>query len=681
MVNNQKLNNQVSLNSLSRTPNGQIYQQDLKNIFSTLLFCLDLKNETKKQSSSILKFKFKKEYIYSFTLSQAIEQMANLHLDLQYNTTVTIFSYNVRPKFALELLQLFYAAKLLHCPNDETCKNISEISEILQPTPKGVAILHQFCLKLGIANIKGLELPPILKSNFNSMQLITFDRHFRSDKIIHNEQSDKLLFIRVMGPKENIWSSKNDSDSILDLGSKLMTKSKIMNSQIYGTNSENNPLEDGEAFLSYLRQRQMDPLSEEGEIKHEYSDDTNSPKIKLQVSPFYHRFFSNPDSDSHTQYYVSNKGVRFFKQKKIEIGGKEKTIKNCFSGKALIQYLMDCTDLMYLNDALKIANIFLKADLITCQTSDNKNFLFSKDSLYTVSSIGSKLVRWSESEIKDITSSVSNLRNLSNNEISFNQALGDPGLKYSLRDFMVDNMCVENLDVFDDIIDFQKKMKVLKKMVFLKAREKKKHLTELKSNNIIFSDLKSNTLKHKKLTIYTAINKLSESCLSKAYNIFSMYISEDAPNEINIDSKLRFQVQNYIESEVNFDTSIINVTDLKERIDISMRDNEDNNIINEIEQLSTDTLEIEQNQVSQEEPTIKPVTSTPNLVLNLKHLRQNETSIVSPTDVIFAPKLKFLDDISVFYEEIKRKVYKMMETDSYSKFLASKQYKENCTFY
>ncbi|KAG0688973.1 hypothetical protein C6P40_000256, partial [Pichia californica] len=74
----------------------------------------------------------------------------------------------------------------------------------------------------------------------------------------------------------------------------------------------------------------------------------------------------------------------------------------------------------------------------------------------------------------------------------------------------------------------------------------------------------------------------------------------------------------------------------------------------------------------------KPITPHPELTLNLKHLRDiNQSVAVSPTDILFGPKLKFLDEISIFYEDIRKKVYRMMETDSLGKFLESNEFKEN----
>lgn len=329
-----KVSNQVSLTSLTRTPSGSIYHQDLKNIFSVLLYCLDLHDCSKRQSI-LSKINLKKEYPYTFTLEQAIQTMKRLYIKLQYKSTLTIFSYEINKHLSMELLQIFYFAKLLHCPADKTCKKIADKNTVLQPTPKGLAILHQFCLKMGIPDIEKQHVPKILTTEFNTMQLLEFDRHSRTDQIIHNYHSDKLIFIRIMGPIMNTWSSKNGPDSIKDLGSILKLKSKFKESNLYSSeNANTNPLQDGAAFLLYLRKRQTDGAPEDENDGLEANDKETTRQNNLHVSPFHHRFFTNPDSDSHCQYYVSDKGIRFFKEKTVAVNGTNVTVTNCFSGKA-----------------------------------------------------------------------------------------------------------------------------------------------------------------------------------------------------------------------------------------------------------------------------------------------------------------------------------------------------------
>lgn len=728
--NSKNLSSHISLKSLNRTPSGNIYHHDLKNIFAVLLFCLDLKNDVKK-SSSILKFNFKKTFSYTFTVEKAIQVMANLSINLNYNMTSTVLSYEINEIFAFDLLQIFYSAKLLHCPEDKTCKKITSKKMTLQPSPKGVAILYQFCLKRGISNLQDVKIPEILFSNFNSMQLMEFERHIRTDNIIYNEHSDKLLFARLMGPSMNIWSSKNGPDQIPNLSSTLSLKPKFNNQQVFGADKsnesndiQNNTLTDSAAFLEYLRKRQNDVASEENLNVSDGDESNNSPSISVtnnfnDVSPFYHRFFTNPDSDSHIQYYVSNKGVRFFKQKIVSIKGNEVIVNNCFSGKALVQCIFDCTDLMYYKDALKIANNFFKWGLIENKSynfESDKQFMPNRDALYVLTGAGNQAVKWfvnanispasctSKNASFDSPSSAS--MSINKNKLTLAAILADPGLKYLLRTFMIENMCVENLNLFDEIIEFQKKVKILKKMVSLKDKEKSKYLEEIKNDKVFeitIQQQKSNALNYKRLTIYTAMNKLTEYCLSKLYTIFAMYLSEDAPNEVNIDSKLRFQVQNYIQSEGIFNGSDINISDIRMKMNIqndrtiepleleeseaSIKEDDDVKVEDRNGALVVDKqIDTNEDDKSSEKSIStqiedkkfnKPVKSHKNLGLKLKHLRDVDVPEVSPTDIFFGPKLKFLDDMGVYYEEIKRKVYRMMERDSYGKFLESDLFKEN----
>ena len=695
----QKASSQVSLKTLTRTPAGKVYHHDLKSIYAVLLCCLDLKDTAKNVSSALLKLTLKKTQAYSFSVKRAIHVMSNLEIDLQYNLTLTKLSYEISTKFAFELLQIFYTAKLLHCPDDRTCKKLTNEKQILQPTPKGVAILHQFCLKMGVPNISSIKLPQILKSSFNSMQLIEFERHSRTDSIIHSENSDKLLFIQLMGPSMNIWSSKNGPDPIADLGSFLKVESRASD-HIYGSCERDdgvNPLESDVAFFEYLKQRQQEQVEvpKEADIIVDEEVSKEQPPIKSVCSPFYHRFFTNPDSDSHVQYYVSNKGLRFSRKKTITLNSNEKTINNCFAGKALIQCILDCTDVMYYQEALKVANVFMKLKLISCESLDESSlfgFLPSKDYIYSLTELGYQIVKWNPPEIRKGThsawssdSGIQSVEIASPSTISLSKVLKDPALKYLFRKFMSDNICIENLRVYDDIVDFHKKITVLRKMLSLKDREKVKFVKQLETVDLFkdtdLAQFQVSALQHKKLTIYTAINKLSEYCLSKVYTIFAMYISEDAPSEINIDSKLRFEVKNMIQENGEFSSPCLNISELKNKINSEIFQTPGDDSETEFSKkvpLSVEHASLEKSSSNSSIPEgeinlMKPI---PELTLNLKHPKGLEIPPASPTEILFGPKLKFLEDVYVLYEEIRIKVYRMMETDSRAKFLASEQFKE-----
>ena len=323
---------ELASKSFSRTPNGLLFTNDLKTVYSLLLICLDLKEESA-ESKSILNA-FNKNYPFTFTVKTAIEKMGKLELSVNMSATCMSMSYAIKPALARHLLELFMSAKLLHTPADRTRSEPKE-KVLLQPTPKGVAILQKYVKDIGLKKI-----PDIVLSSFNSLDFFTFERSSVTDSIIHSDYLIHILFIRMMGPYPNVWSPTKPADKVPSLGTLLE----------YDNDSftfENLEYSGANGFISDIANQNL----------HENIDNSwlsQIPEKELQkedrVSPFAHRFFTNPDSDSHIQYYVSDSGVRLFKSK---IFGKHKTaIDYSFTSKSLWQWLMDCTDIMYPKDCL-----------------------------------------------------------------------------------------------------------------------------------------------------------------------------------------------------------------------------------------------------------------------------------------------------------------------------------------
>lgn len=723
------------IKSLTRTPIESVSVLDIKDIFSALICKLNLIDDSHVKKQSIMKLTLlsKKKYPYSFTVKRAIEVLRDLSIDIKHGSTLTKISYETKPKFAFELLQLFFSSKLVHCPDDKTLDTLgSSSSSLLQPTPKGVAILHWFCQRIGISQMMDFNLPDILKSNFNSMELITFERDSRSDSIIHNEYSDKLIFLQIMGPKMNIWSNHSPPDDIKRLGDYFNN-----NNSADGVKNIINPslaLTNEDAFFEYLRNRQHELVEKEANASSDtkINQQQNQHQKQLQntadpnksnfnneneVSPFYHKFFTNPDSDSHIQYYTSNIGLRFFKSKSLIVDGKNIQINNCFSGKAIVQYLMDCTDLMYHKEGIKVASFFFKHELIECPSSPNSiEFKSSKDTIYKLTQKGLDLVKWGNqatqtkekmsifiksnsnfnSPIKEPTSSegsdegsddefgmpkpidFSKLEHLSE-ELSLNQILKDPGLKYLLRQFMITNVCDENLNAYDDIIEFQRRMNILKKLLSLKDKAKEKYLKRAEVQELIQDKLDSKKIL---VTFRAAIKRLSEISLIKVYNIYAMYLSDNAPNELNIDFNLRSSVHKLITNESNMNLIQSSTSLLFSDFDLGNPKYPQSPIIgptggwtrriNEEENIKRD---VTSQTITETSGSDSFTDGSAGLTLKLKNTQFKEGS-PSPTDIVLGPTLMFLDDVNVYYDEIKIKVVKMMETDSLSKFLNSDQFNE-----
>ncbi|KAG7883280.1 hypothetical protein KL925_000674 [Ogataea polymorpha] len=614
--------------SFNTIPCGDISVKDLKDIYSCLLYCLNLKAEREKDHK-LLKLAFKTNYPYSFSLEKGLATMQKLRIHLENTATCINISYEVKAKTARDLLQLFMNARLLHAPEDKTRSKLKS-SMLLQPTPKGVAILSSFCSKYGIRGHN--NVPQILKSNLNSMELISFERNSRTGAIVHSEYWNKVLFVHLMGPTKNFWSPNMPPDELPDL-------SRSYTEETFGTANEFGPFEmaSQDSFYAFLNEKRASAQPVELEQPVE--------KIaKDPVSPFHHRFFTNPDSDSHVQYYVSSKGVRLFHNKVVEKpdGSKENT-GTCFTGKALVQWLLDCTDVFSHDEAVKVAGLLWNLGLfylLNGETFPNASkFIPRRNAYYFLTKEGRRLVPWTlpdenltKLDKESETWGVGQQSLMS--QISLKDVLEDPGMKYQFRTHLVDEFSVENLDVYNDIQLLEKKFKTLKKLLKLKEREKM---------FLLLTPLRAK----RKATISAAVIKLSTDCLSDAFNIYTAYLAQGAPFELNINSRLR--------------------TDISRKMVMS-------------EQRAPKEVKLN---AEIQAPTPPPRTDIPankkdpsQLTLDLQSIKLVDPPTPSPTDNSIAPILESLAGIMPLYEEVKSHVFELMAKDSLPKFLESDILKE-----
>lgn len=534
---------ELASKTFSRTPNGAIYTDDIKMIYCTFLICLDLKAdplEPRKWYSSL----GKNHYAFSFSLEEGIEKMANLSLSVDMTTPSIEISYSIQPELAHQLITTFMEAKLLQTPADRT-RSIPKSKSILQPTPKGVGILQKYVRKIGLKS-----LPPILLSDYNSMEIFTFERSSVTDSIIYSNRLICILLNRMMGSCPNFWSPEKSCDKIPSLSKLLEYNSDVFSFETvdYGC-LDGFERKQGDQTPSWLDQISSERLHDEN-----------------RVSPLAHRFFTNPDSDSHVQYYSTDCGLRINKSKFF---GNPKVLFNyCFTTKAIWQWIMDCTDIMYPREAVSAAALFLKAGLIVpilIPPSENLNrkFCISRTSFYTLTRRAWDVVQWntekgirksmcnfsstpSNSCVRSIFSanieentterpvssdSSSNRKDMSSQAQikSIDEILRDPGMKYLFRQHLESEFCAENLDAFIDIRKFLKKMGLLKNLI------ESKHASDLKSKKTRSRCSDSNI----RSAIESALTRHANECLELGYHIYSSYIVVNAPYQLNIDHHLR----------------------------------------------------------------------------------------------------------------------------------------------
>ncbi|SCV06216.1 LANO_0H24652g1_1 [Lachancea nothofagi CBS 11611] len=656
---------ELASKTFKRTPNGLIFTEDLKRVFSILLICLELKEKPSIPQKNPLIPSFQKTYPFSFSLQDAISKMADLILQVNMNTTKVSVSYSIQPELACRMLRTFMDAKLLHVPADRTRAELKDGVSI-QPTPKGVAVLQRYTRQTGLKDV-----PPILKSDLNSMELFTFERSSMTDAIIHSDYFVSLLFVKLMGPTKNIWSPDNGPDKVPTLAKLLECADDTFSFESINV-----------AWSGYS-QTEARPHQSGSHI-----DPDSIPNIQDQyrISPLSHRFFTNPDSTSHTQYYTSSSGVRLFNTKTF---GNERVLYECtFSTKAIWQWLMDCTDIVYPKEAVTVASLFLKNGLIkpiTLAPSDNHKHRFSigPNCFFTLTQLGWESVQWkSENSIRAFLAGVDSRKltspqdyNETKPEVSrsssdlasghkpayftdLTHVLRDPGMRYLFRTHLEREFCVENLDVYIEIKKFLKRMTVLKNLLDTKSSKESDNNNVSKSKH--FSDLVVNTINH-------ALFRQSNECLETAYQIYSSFIAQGSPYQLNIDHTLRESI-----------TEVILYPQPCMFISCSEEATVTENFTKRVDGKAGMTI---QSEINYPNRLVRD-----NEIQSIKHgdtrkdvLREHCGAGESANEIIgdnFSGILKTLKLIYPLFEKVANSMYRLMSVDSLPKFINSDLYQE-----
>lgn len=604
--------------NFERLQSGKFYAKDLIAIFSILMLRLELSPLYDSKAKGLFKAFQQKQYPFCFSLHEAISQMRDLKLVVNLPATTTSFSYSVKSELATSLIKKFMKARLIHSPADKT-RNIPKTGVALQPTPKGCAVLQRFCMKIGL---RGTQLPLILNTNFNTMDLIFFDRNLVTDTIIQSEYFMHLLFVRFMGPRPNVWDSSNKPDPL-----PLLLRNHEEDVLEFALNFNTPGLEPFDEWDTNKEIEILDIWDTKDEPHGNASQDEAHLSDDL-VSPFYHKYFSNPDSDALVQYYVSDQGVRFCKQR--EFGDSRSTFGHVFTGKAAVQWFMDCTETFSKLEAADMMSLMIKYDLVrpivlAPSRSPRKGFSMGSDCFYTLAPKGYKLVQWGKTEGNNI----SNLCQYGFMDISQKLSLGailkDPGSRFLFRVHLEKELCVENLDAYIEIVEFLKRFSFLKKM------------------SIISKD-SGNHFNSKRISRSKAINNLANDCLSKAYAIYSSYLSYGSPYEINISNEWK-----------------------DEALDILVRSDRMKGLESSSQPVYGDGM----NDLKISESTTELKMSKPPS-FDLSDMKEFIPEVpLSPTTKSMEECMKLLDRIAPLFQKINGHIFFLLSQDSFPKFLKS----------
>lgn len=253
--------------------------------------------------------RMRKATAFSFSVDDAHAALSNMRVSPARNRVQIELQYVVEGHLVRRVMQSFFDAHLVHCPRARTSSR-ADPGLLLQPTAKGVAVVHQFCLDTGFGP---LSMPPIVGSVYNSMRIIPLDRD-KNDMLVCSRALLQYVHQRLVGSERRTWRPDAPPDPI----SGKMEAAELVNLSVS---------DDGLACF------QMAHL----------------PPGEPRTSPYHHPYFTNPESDAHCQYYTAELGVRFMEiREKIAI-----------TTKGLCQWLCDCTAVASRGEAARMVDILV----------------------------------------------------------------------------------------------------------------------------------------------------------------------------------------------------------------------------------------------------------------------------------------------------------------------------------
>lgn len=243
---------------------------------------------------------------------------------------------------------------------------------------------------------------------------------------------------------------------------------------------------------------------------------------------------NSADSDSVTDYRDGLTGVKMAAERKV--GGK--TYKNTFTGKAVTDWLMDCSTTVDRRETFDLASLFVEYELMEAIQQDRTyqgqypaSHLFqpTKHAIYQITTRGQDLVngalsrgRVSEGEpsgqIRPGVARDSNTQRL-------DKILTDPALRLLFRENLRETHCEENLSFYIDVDEFVRSCKSA-------IRQAQKNPTTTSMDGI-------------------------KEIMAQAYGIYNAFLAPGSPCELNIDHQLRSNLATRMTKAVGQDIAMI----------------------------------------------------------------------------------------------------------------------------
>ncbi|KAL1998183.1 hypothetical protein VTN02DRAFT_6691 [Thermoascus thermophilus] len=243
----------------------------------------------------------------------------------------------------------------------------------------------------------------------------------------------------------------------------------------------------------------------------------DGPNVKSSIS--------TSDSDSLSDYTNGLVGVKMAKERKIG----DKIHTNTFTGKAAIDWLMDCSTTIDRRETCLIAELFVKYGLITALQEDrnygedtNAVFQPTKYAIYGLTERGQQVCGWiaRENFPPPPPYDTRNVPRDSNNA-RLNHILHDPALRLLFREFLRYSLCEENLSFYVDVSEFT-----------------------------------ANYHRAEKAGAFSKVDAVRET-LAAAYGLYNAFLAPGSPCELNIDHALRNSLASRMTKAVGDDESML----------------------------------------------------------------------------------------------------------------------------
>lgn len=178
----------------------------------------------------------------------------------------------------------------------------------------------------------------------------------------------------------------------------------------------------------------------------------DGPNVKNSVS--------SSDSDSLSDYSSGLVGVKMAKERRVN----DRIVHNTFTGKAAINWLMDCCTTIEGRETVLIAELFVKYGLITMVKDDSSYpmpespiaaFQPSKHAIYGITDHGKRACGWiARDKSQDLPGYDTRGMPKDSNNARLNHILQDAALRLLFREFLRFSLCEENLSFYLDVSEF-----------------------------------------------------------------------------------------------------------------------------------------------------------------------------------------------------------------------------------